>query len=195
MLRFENHLYGTQDKLFKKSALLATKMNPPTRMVGRMRKSSCTGGIWTKWVSLEGTPSQTSMEPENHPSEKEHLPNHHFLGSMLVLGSIYLHHLPPKKPLVFCPNWIGLSDVSTHRHTHDFPRLLLGLNANVQAWQWWECRVWLYIYIYVIILCYIILYFIIYIYISCIYPFVMFFFTFNHLKGPAKNHGSIHPTW
>ena len=119
MLRFENHLYETQDKLFDKSTLLlATKMNPPTtRMVGKMRKSPSIGGIWTKGVSLEGTPSQTSMEPENHPSKKENLPKHNFLGSMLVLGSVYLHHLPPKKPLVFCPNWIGLSDLSTHTHT------------------------------------------------------------------------------
>ena len=184
MLRFENHLYETQDKLFDKSTLLlATKMNPPTtRMVGKMRKSPSIGGIWTKGVSLEGTPSQTSMEPENHPSKKENLPKHNFLGSMLVLGSVYLHHLPPKKPLVFCPNWIGLSDLSTHTHLDktflgcywaSMPMSRRGNGENVGFGF-----IYIYMLSYYDIMLYLILFYhtYIYIYISCIYPFVMGWF-------------------
>ena len=35
------------------------------------------------------TPSKSDIEPENHPVEKEnHLPNLHFLGSMLVFRGV-----------------------------------------------------------------------------------------------------------
>ena len=40
-------------------------------------------------TSISCTPLKTNMEPENNPLKKEkHLPNHHFLRSMLVFGGV-----------------------------------------------------------------------------------------------------------
>ena len=53
--------------------------------------------------SFSFTPPKTNIEPENHPVEKEnHLPNLHFLGSMLVFAGVLVFcQLPvPKEALI-----------------------------------------------------------------------------------------------
>ena len=50
-------------------------------------------GIWfqagNQWILQIFTPRKINIEPENTPLEKEnHLPNHHYFGSMLIFGGV-----------------------------------------------------------------------------------------------------------
>ena len=97
--------------------------------------------------SISGTPWKINMEPENTPLEEEnHLPNHHFSGSMFIFrgvpetfGDLFTDQ---NNPLTTEGMWTWLAYLGVYQSGTCcvFFTTLLLLNDNLHDWKWFNFK-------------------------------------------------------